>query len=392
MAQSGVCGIERARLWRDGGGVCASLKNRPWPLSRLRRFKISLVAAAAATGEEALIDALVGVGGRGRSASQEQLKAIANAVTALESEGGIEEPTKSELIEGLWRLMYTTRPSTASPIQRTFVGVDAFTVFQDIKLSDRSDQRVSNTVKFSEKIGELKVEAEASVASSKRINFRFDRAAFSFSFLPFKVPYPVPFRLLGDEAKGWLDTTYLSPSGNIRISRGNKGTTFVLQKTLDPRQRLLAAISSKKDVEKVIEELVELNSTESPAELDALAGKWRLVWSSQGSDANWLQKLTSGLPSWQIVKAASGDLENLVELLPGFLSLKARATSEATSKTRRHVRIQGAAVQLLGGSVSVPLNIEGAGYVELTYLDKRMRISRGNRGSTFVHVRDDDQN
>ncbi|EFJ06051.1 hypothetical protein SELMODRAFT_431024 [Selaginella moellendorffii] len=73
MTQSGVRGIERARLWRDGGGVCA-LKNQPWPLSRLRRFKISLVVAAAATGEEVLIDALVGVGGRRRSASQEQLK------------------------------------------------------------------------------------------------------------------------------------------------------------------------------------------------------------------------------------------------------------------------------------------------------------------------------
>ena len=27
----------------------------------------------------------------------------------------------------------------------------------------------------------------------------------------------VPFKLLGDEAKGWLDTTYLSP--RLRISR-----------------------------------------------------------------------------------------------------------------------------------------------------------------------------
>lgn len=44
--------------------------------------------------------------------------------------------------------------------------------------------------------------------------------------MPFKVPYPVPFRLLGDEAKGWLDTTYLSPSGNLRISRGNKVNYF----------------------------------------------------------------------------------------------------------------------------------------------------------------------
>lgn len=62
----------------------------------------------------------------------------------------------------------------------------------------------------------------ASVRDGKRILFQFDRAAFSLKFLPFKVPYPVPFRLLGDEAKGWLDTTYLSNSGNIRISRGNK--------------------------------------------------------------------------------------------------------------------------------------------------------------------------
>jgi hypothetical protein len=69
--------------------------------------------------------------------------------------------------------------------------------------------------------------------------------------LPFKVPYPVPFKLLGDEAKGWLDTTYLSPTGALRISKGNKGTTFVLQKTLDPQQRLLQAISAKGDVEKV---------------------------------------------------------------------------------------------------------------------------------------------
>lgn len=103
------------------------------------------------------------------------------------------------------------------------------------------------------------------------------------------VPYPVPFRLLGDEAKGWLDTTYLSHSGNLRISRGNKvtkqliflhvcvcaaskscfkyvmcqglrttsyvvvvqGTTFVLQKNNEPRQILLEAISKDKGVREV---------------------------------------------------------------------------------------------------------------------------------------------
>lgn len=30
---------------------------------------------------------------------------------------------------------------------------------------------------------------------------QFDSAAFHFKFLPFTLPYPVPFRLLGDERK-----------------------------------------------------------------------------------------------------------------------------------------------------------------------------------------------
>ena len=42
--------------------------------------------------------------------------------------------------------------------------------------------------------------------------------------LPFNIPYPVPFKLLGDETKGWIDITYLSPDGTFRLTRGNKGT------------------------------------------------------------------------------------------------------------------------------------------------------------------------
>lgn len=171
--------------------------------------------------ENQLINALVGIQGRGKSASPQQLNEVGLAVKVLEGLEGVSEPTGSNLIEGRWQLMFTTRPGTASPIQRTFVGVDFFSVFQEVYLRT-NDPRVSNIVRFSNAIGELKVEAAATIENGKRILFQFDRAAFSFKFLPFKVPYPVPFRLLGDEAKGWLDTTYLSPSGNLRISRGNK--------------------------------------------------------------------------------------------------------------------------------------------------------------------------
>lgn len=43
-------------------------------------------------------------------------------------------------------------------MQRTFVGVDAFTVFQEIVLNGPEDPRVSNIVQFSKDIGELKAE------------------------------------------------------------------------------------------------------------------------------------------------------------------------------------------------------------------------------------------
>ena len=41
----------------------------------------------------------------------------------------------------------------------------------------------------------------AAARPNMRIDFQFDNAAFHFRFLPFTLPYPVPFRLLGDETK-----------------------------------------------------------------------------------------------------------------------------------------------------------------------------------------------
>ncbi|CAM9952141.1 unnamed protein product, partial [Discosporangium mesarthrocarpum] len=61
-----------------------------------------------------------------------------------------------------------------------------------------------------------------------RINFQFDEAGFELKALPFTIPYPVPFRLLGDDVKGWIDLTYLSKG--LRLARGNKGTLFVLRR------------------------------------------------------------------------------------------------------------------------------------------------------------------
>ncbi|KAL6767718.1 PLAP5 [Auxenochlorella protothecoides x Auxenochlorella symbiontica] len=190
---------------------------------------------------------------------------ILNLVDALESSNtGIKDPTRSPLIEGRWRLLYNTKESTASPVQRAATGTKGLSIFQDILLGDASAlPRVVNVVEFGS-LGKLEVEAQASttdrplegfiprsgaglpfgilgVSSTQppdkphtRIDFQFSRAAFKSSKIPFQVPYPVPFRLLGDERKGWIDTTYLARDGRLRIARGNKGTVFILAKDDPP--------------------------------------------------------------------------------------------------------------------------------------------------------------
>ncbi|KAG4133297.1 hypothetical protein ERO13_D08G088366v2 [Gossypium hirsutum] len=334
--------------------------------------------------EKQLIDALIGIQGRGKSASPQQLNDVERAVQVLEGQDGEGDPTSSDLIEGRWQLMFTTRPGTASPIQRTFVGVDFFSVFQEVYLRT-NDPRVSNIVKFSDWIGELKVEAAASIKDGKRILFQFDTAAFSFKFLPFKVPYPVPFRLLGDEAKGWLDTTYLSHSGNLRISRGNKGTTFVLQKRTDPRQKLLAAISTGTGVEEAIDEFISLSKSGAKDEPVLLEGEWQMIWSSQIETDSWLENAGNGLMGSQIVK--NEQMKFLVNILPGIRFSMIGKFVKSGTKTY-DVTMDDAA--LIGGPFGYPLEMETKINMELLYNDDKIRISKGYNNILFVHLRASD--
>lgn len=161
-------------------------------------------------------------------------------------------------------MLQTTNADTASPIQRKAVDTTKFDIFQDIVFSDEGKLLVRQIVKFSDR-SELAVDALASTSAypleeltdregdgkilglnilgvsfvgdeaqedqrrpDSRIRFVFDEGNFKFGDL--KIPYPVPFRLpiLRDAVKGWIDITYLSD--RMRIARGNKGTTFILQK------------------------------------------------------------------------------------------------------------------------------------------------------------------
>jgi len=115
---------------------------------------------------------------------------------------------------------------SSSPIQRALTSIESIRIEQNIHLSSSESGRVDQLVRFVDNVS-LRLSASALFnPDSGRIDFTFDLAYFDL--LGFRIPYPVPFRLLGDEAKGWLDTVYVSDC--LRISSGNKGTTFILKR------------------------------------------------------------------------------------------------------------------------------------------------------------------
>lgn len=71
---------------------------------------------------------------RTRDVTPEQRELVDKAVEALEQDGGVPDRASSPLVDGSWRLIFTTTPGTASPVQRSFVGVDGFAIYQDIDI------------------------------------------------------------------------------------------------------------------------------------------------------------------------------------------------------------------------------------------------------------------
>ena len=196
-----------------------------------------------------------------RLANSERVQSL---VSQLEQIKSIPRPAISPQIMGRWRLLQTTNADTSSPIQRKAVDTSKFPIYQDITLNEKNQLVVSQVVKFGD-TAELCVDALASTSQyplpelterestgkilgmnllgvslvgeeakpdpnrpDSRIDFVFDEGNFDFNGV--RIPYPVPFRLpiLRDTVKGWIDITYLSE--RLRISRGNKGTTFILAK------------------------------------------------------------------------------------------------------------------------------------------------------------------
>lgn len=94
--------------------------------------------------------------------------------------------------------------------------------------------------------------------------------------------------------------------------------------------------------------------------------------------------------NWQII-SVDGRLENRVQLAPG---VRVRALAGCAPEpapgggTRTGVAIEEVVVELGPLRLPLPVKTDARGFVEWDYLDGDFRISRGSKGSTFIHVRE----
>lgn len=187
-----------------------------------------------------------------------------------------------------------------------------------------------------------------------------------------------------------------------------------LLKALAPVRRGLAACDTDRvAIQAAATRLEERNPTANPLEAtDLLEGDWRLLYTTSRELLNIDRLPLASLGQiYQCIRLAENRIYNLAEVealppLSGLVAVAARL--EPVSKRRVNVRFERGVVglqPLLGyrnpaqfistlqthdklswlQGIDFAINTERqSGWLEITYLDRDLRIGRGNQGNLFV--------
>nr|QIZ31010.1 plastid lipid-associated protein [Brassica rapa subsp. pekinensis] len=220
--------------------------------------------------KRSLVDSLYGTD-RGLSASSETRAEIGDLITQLESKNPTPAPTDALfLLNGKWILAYTSFVGLFPLLSR---GIVPLVKVDEISQTIDSDNfTVENSVLFAGPLATTSISTNAKfeIRSPKRVQIKFEEGVIGtpqltdsieipeyVEFLGQKIDLtpirglltsvqdtatsvartissqpPLKFSLPGDSAQSWLPTTYLDK--DIRISRGDGGSVFVLIKEGSP--------------------------------------------------------------------------------------------------------------------------------------------------------------
>ena len=189
-------------------------------------------------GKASLLEAIAGKN-RGLLATETDKLAILALVAQLEDRNPTPRPTEAaDLLDGNWRLLFTTSSE--------LLGIDNVPLFklgqiyQCVRVKDSKIYNIAEVGGLPYLEGIISVTATFTPVSERRVKVIFDRAISGLQrFIGYQSPdqyiqqiesgkkfFGIDFNIQNPNQKGWVDITYLDD--DLRISRGNEGSVFVL--------------------------------------------------------------------------------------------------------------------------------------------------------------------
>ena len=179
---------------------------------------------------------------RGLTATELQKQSILVAIAQLEARNPTPRPVEMpQLLEGDWRLLYTTSRGILGFEQIPFLQLGE--VYQCVRAWEAKLYNIAEIKGIPFLEGIVSVAAQFKPASERRVTVTFDRAIIGLQrLIDYQTPeqfihaiargqkfMAIDFNIENREQQGWLDITYLDD--DLRIGRGNEGSVFVLAKS-----------------------------------------------------------------------------------------------------------------------------------------------------------------
>ena len=223
------------------------------------------------------------------------------------------------------------------------------------------------------------------------------------SWSPIARPRAASVRMAVWEAPATEATGVVVPSGGSIRER-------IPDALLQRYFQLLPYVQSAPIPDEAIEALIAKIEEATPASFDegTIWGDWQLVWQKNGKTSTRSQKALTGKPAFaNFMMAEYGTtgryggyrtkiFRNDVKIGARFrviADVEYTPPAGETPPNRLGSKICKAGVEAKLGKrfgwkpLWVPLPLRGEGYLDVVYLSPTMRITRGNRGGVFVHLR-----